>query len=430
MATGKKRSRRGGHPAKQAARRERDRARREGAADPLRRAAATVCREAATLEDALDAELWASALLGSFWPPPPGLDAGDGEMELGGPLVDEVARVDRPGALAALLAIGTVSESELGLLALEHANGLLAGGAAKPAWGETILEAQLLRTAVMRDDVFDDGVTIFIEATHEGGEPHAVGVYIDHNLGRVAKDVLLADSIDRVEELLAAHPEDHPGLRIEPIEPGEASARISDAMELTDMTLDPPVGEDYAGLRALARLRADELPGPFPDVSPPEVAADERDRLLAAFLASPEGAPFAADGDEAFVVSLAIDFCADYVDGRPLRWSPVLVEHFMAGWLPRKVLADRETFDAVPVALEAWVRYAGRARAIAGQAIEQTVEAIGEWTAEMLDELDASGDDRPGLDFARAAKAAGVDLTDERAVATFIAGWNARSVAE
>ena len=125
MSSGKHRNRRGGHPAKQAARRERDRARREAPADPLRRAAATLCREAATLEDALDAELWASALLGSWWPPQPGLASGDSDVEIGAPLASEVARLGRPGAVAALLALGAVSESELGLLALEFVNDLL-----------------------------------------------------------------------------------------------------------------------------------------------------------------------------------------------------------------------------------------------------------------------------------------------------------------
>lgn len=427
MASGKKRNRRGGHPAKQAAQRERDRARREGASDPLRHAAASICREAATLEDALDAELWASGLLGSWWPPSPGLSTGAHDIALGGPLVDEVARIDRPGAVAALLAIGAVSESELGVLALDQANRLLISDTPRPAWGQAILEVTVLRTAVMREDVFDDGVTIFIEATHDDGEPHAIGIYIDHNLGGMATDVVLADSIDRVDELLTANPDGHPGLRIDPIASGEAFVRINDAMELTDMTLEPPVSEDYAGLRALARLRTDDLPGPFPDVPPPEVGHDERDQMLSDFLASPEGRPFAPDGDEAFVASLVIDFCADYVDGRPLRWSPVLVTLFMVDWLPRKVLADRPTFELVPTVLEAWVRYAGRARSIPAWAIDATVEAIGESTAEMLDELDADRSERPTTDFFGAAQAAGVDLSDERAMAAFVAGWNARS---
>ena len=389
-----------------------------------------MCREAATLEDALAAELWASSLLGSWWPPPPGGLTEGSDLELGGPLVSAVARLGRPGAVAALLAVGSVSESELGLLALEHANDLLAAGAAKPAWAEAILEAQVLRTAVMREGVFDDGMTIFVEATHDDGERHAIGVYIDHNLGGMATDILLADSIDRVEELLVASPPDDGQLRVEPISSGEAYARISGAMELTDMTLDPPVTEDYAGLRALAVLRADELSGPFPDISPPEVAADERDRLLSDFLASAEGKAFAPDGDEAFIASIAIDFCADYVDAQPLRWSPVLVELFMADWLPNKVLADRSAFEAAPAALAAWVRYAGRIRATPEWAIQRTVDAVLESTSAMLDQLDGGEAQRPATEFLRAAEAAGVDLTDEHAVASFVAGWNARRLAE
>jgi hypothetical protein len=35
----------------------------------------------------------------------------------------------------------------------------------------------------------------------------------------------------------------------------------------------------------------------------------------------------------------------------------------------------------------------------------------------------------PGKQFLAAAQAAGLDLTDEEALATFTAGWNARSIA-
>jgi hypothetical protein len=73
------------------------------------------------------------------------------------------------------------------------------------------------------------------------------------------------------------------------------------------------------------------------------------------------------------------------------------------------------------------MRYAGRARAIPAWAIDATVEAIGESTAEMLDELDADRSDRPTADFFGAAETAGVDLSDEGALAAFVAGWNARS---
>ena len=162
----------------------------------------------------------------------------------------------------------------------------------------------------------------------------------------------------------------------------------------------------------------------------PEISSRQRKRLLDDFLGSPEGGAFEPDTDASDIVGLAIDFSVDYVDGRPLRWSPVTVELFMVGWLPRKLLADAEMFEAVPDALAAWVRYAGRVRAIPPRAIEMTVEAISAWTEEMLT---LSADDHagaPAKQFLAAAEDAGVDLGDEQAVASFIAGWNARSDAD
>lgn len=388
-----------------------------------------MCAEAQQLDGPLEAELWASALLGSWWPPSLEMVAErrDPDLELGGPLVDELSRLGGPGGLAALLALGEVSETELGVRALEHVNALLAAGVPRPPWGQAILEAEVLRTAVMLEDVFDDGRTIFVEATHGDGGRHAIGVYIDHNLGGIAKDIVLADSLDQVEELLAANAGERANPRLEPIDPGEAHSRIRAAMELTDMTLEAPVSEDYAALRALAMLRSDELAGPFPELSTPELSDEAREELRADFLASPEGERFAADSDAAFVASLAIDFCADYLDGRPLRWSPATVEVFMVGWVARKVVADRATFDAVPGALDAWLRYAGRRRGIPDWAIEESCDAVGAFTGEMLEQVDGDAGGGPARELLAAARDAGVDFSDEEAVATFIAGWNARS---
>jgi len=175
--------------------------------------------------------------------------------------------------------------------------------------------------------------------------------------------------------------------------------------------------------------RADEAPGYVVPAEQTEISSAARDRLKHEFLGSLEGAGFGSDGEEAYAVSLAIDFCADYVDRRPLRWSPVVVELFMADWLPRKVLADRAVFESVPSALDAWVRFAGRKSGTPEWAIEQTCEAIPRWRDEMHHSLDnASGG--PSGDFLRAARDAGVELEDRAALETFIAGWNARSLLE
>lgn len=431
MGSRKRRRRPGGHPAKVAARRERSQQPRRcspgSQEEALRRTVNVICAEAVGLESALDAELWASALLGSWWPMHAELGSDDPDLEIGGPIIEEVASRGDAGALAALIAIGEVSESELGIRALGHAERLTTTGVSAPRWGEAILQAEILRTAVMHEEVFDDGLTVFIEAIHAGGERHALGVYIDNNLGVMAKDILLADSIDRVEEIMLKNPEHAGKLRLEPVDAVEAGARIHAAMELTDMTLEPPVGEDYGRLRALALLRADELPGGEVDVDVAEVSAEERDRVFEQFLASPEGRDFGSGDEEAEVVSLAIDFCCDYVDGRPLRWSPVVVELFMASWLPRKVVADRKLFEAVPRGLEAWVRFAGRSRGVPEWAIARTVEAIPRWTDEMLAAASEPSAAGPAKRFLTAAEDAGVDPSDEKALADFIAGWNARS---
>src|SRR6516164_4294885 len=96
-----------GHPARVAAQRERERARREGSSSlaQARRVSASLSREAAGLQSAFEAELWASHLLGVWWPPPLGADTNGSELAAGGPIVEGLAAARSPGALAALLAI-------------------------------------------------------------------------------------------------------------------------------------------------------------------------------------------------------------------------------------------------------------------------------------------------------------------------------------
>lgn len=392
-----------------------------------------IARQAEGLTGALDAELWASRLLGAFWEQRTNLplhDSADYALIYGRPLMEAVARTGGPGTRTALMTVAAVDDAELGGLAYELAEGLPDHEQGQaPAWLGDVGDAEITGAAVMHEDVFDDGFTMFLQAHHRSGETHAVGVYIDNNLGVMAKDILLADSIDRVAEVMRRNPRDDGELRLEPIEPAVAGAEIHAAMDLTEMTLDPPVSEDYAGLRALAMLRADEAPGGVRPTQREEMATEDRDALRDEFLASPEGSAFAPGGDEAFVASLAIDFCADYVDGRPLRWSPVLVELFMAGWVPRKVLADAAVFEVLPAALDAWVRFAGRKQRKPEWAIALTREAIPRWQ----DEMASAGSDpaNGGLakQFLTAAKEAGIDVADEDALGAFVAGWNARSIA-
>jgi hypothetical protein len=390
-------------------------------------------RGAERLTGPLEAELWASELLGSAWGQRNNLllrESSDYALVYAGELVEAVARLGGPGARTALVIIAAVHDAELGDLARELAARMPDQATeSPPSWLADIGEAEITAAAVMREGVYDDGFTMFLEARHGTGNTHVVGVYIDNNLGVMATDILLADSVDHVAEVMRRSAPDDGELRLEQIDPAVAAAEIRSAIDMTEMTLDPPVSEEYAGLRALAMLRADEAPGGGMPAELEELSAEDRDALRDEFLASPEGRAFAPDGDEAFVVSLAIDFCADYVDGRPLRWSPVVVELFMAGWVPRKVLADAAVFEVVPSALDAWVRFAGRKQGIPAWAIAATQAAIPEWQDEMTSTAGDPANRGLGQQFLTAAQEAGVDITDEGALTTFMAGWNARSIA-
>jgi hypothetical protein len=435
VSKGKRTRRPGGHPAKVAVRRERDAARRSGVPAGPDGFARRIVRQAGELTDALDAEVWASTLLGVFWDqrytlPLEEAASGDPSLIFGAPLVEALATLGGEGALIALSVIGVVDDGELGLRAAKFADELDMDPATElPSWLDEVGEVEITGAAVMREDVFDDACTVFLEARHASGETHAVGVLIDNNLGMMAKDVLLADSIDRVAEVMRKNPRRDGDLKLERIEPGIAAGRIDAAIALTEMTLDPPVGDDYARLRALAILRADEVSNVKPVPEREELPHEERDRLRDEFLAAPEGKDFAPDGDEAYTASLAINFCADYVDGRPLRWSPVVVELFMSNWIPRKVLADNDLFERLPAALDAWVRFAGRKSGTPEWAIEATRKAIPRWRKAMIERGSDPSSGGPAKQFLTAVKAAGIDPEDRESLETFMAGWNARSEA-
>lgn len=157
-----------------------------------------------------------------------------------------------------------------------------------------------------------------------------------------------------------------------------------------------------------------------------ELSSEERDRLHAEFLASPEGRTFATDSDGAWVASLAIDFCAGYTDGDPLRWSPLVVELFMTDWIPRKVLKLPGCSTAC-----LWRVTPGCASRLADAG-----SRAGHQPDSSVDRQVGGGDGPPGVGSggrrtvqAVAGGGAGsrVDFADEQALGTFIQGLNARS---
>jgi hypothetical protein len=381
------------------------------------------------VRDALDAELFASSYV-SLWELGPGalIDA-DPEEEIGLRVVAALERAGDARAQATLRALASVGSERIGAASEAAADQLAQAGVREPEWRDGLGIAHGLRARLMRDVVFDDAANLIFEFERPGLEPYAILVLVDNNLGGIAKDIIAGADLDRLVEALgeASEADDGAGeLRLEEIDLAEAAARCREALWRTAHTLDPPVGDDFKSQVAALAAHLKVLPGED-HFEAEEIPDAERDAAFEGFLASAEAKPFHESEDAVDLARLAIDYGADYVggEGRPLRWSPTVVELFMCDYLPRKVLRDREFFErAVPDLLTAWVRYAGRHRGIPEAAIEEAASAVDFFHEEMLDLVGDESAWGPSKTFLAAASEAGVDLTDPAAIEAYVEQYN------
>jgi len=388
------------------------------------RMASIVLRDVGGLGDALEAECWASEVV-STWS---GRETADGDAEqiFLPAFVRALERKASRNALAMLRALGAVGGDSHRKRARSAGDRLAARGLGEPPWSDQLGRFKPIAAALVCDEAFDDGVSLFVEFGADAGVRHTLGIYVDHNLGGLVKDVLVAGALSEVRSTLGARAHDGASLGVRELDLSEARARIEAALYMLDHTYDPPVDEDVGSLRALLDARTRTLPEGFELPDPyEELSSEQREQLLADFLASPEGERWRRDEDAEDVVSAAIYFGADYNHGGPLRWSPVVVEIFMTSWLARKVARGLSFFTRVPEVLPDWVRYAGRVRGVPRELLSDAVDAVGEFRDEMLETVDNPEAWGPAKMFAVAAQSEGVDLADLDALNAFIERYNA-----
>ncbi len=371
-------------------------------------------KDVVDVDDALEAQAWASDMI-STWHGQ-GIPGADVDALFLPGFVRAAEALGTAPALAVLRALGAVAAPRHAAAAQAAAGRLAAAGLPEPAWADELVPPKPTGALLVHEEAFDDGVSVVVEFGS-----HTLGVYVDHNLGGLVKDVFLAGSLAEVRESFTT-----PHVSLRELDVAEARARIEAALYELDHTLDAPVSEDVGSLRALvdARMRllpsGFDLPDPYRDVPP-----EERQALLDAFLASPEGTRWQGDEVAEDVAALAIVFGADYNHGGPLRWSPVVVELFMLDWLARKVTREAGLFERVPDVLRDWVRYAGRRRGVPEEMLREAVGAVAGFEREMLATVDDPAAWGPAKAFAAAALGAGVDLTDGEQVEAFISRYNA-----
>jgi len=373
----------------------------------------------------LDVEMWASQMW-SIWANTElvGVDA----VELfGGGLIKHAAKRATPGALMVLRALGAVAPEPYGSRARREAGRLAATGVAERRWASVVGTGEPTVAWLTYDPIDDDGVSVMVGFDGPGG-PSTIGVYVDHNLGGMAKDFFAQPS--GIDGLVARLREDEevPGpVEYREISLEEAAARWSEALEMTDMTLDPPTSEDFDDLRALVMARLFKLPRSRQVLVPSRMVEEEREQLLTEFIESDETVGLWGlsdeDNEDDAVEHLAyqiLAFSLDYVLGTPLRFSPFMVEVFCLDWAPRKIAIDGDGFTLLPDVLAAWIRFVGRRRGIPEEAISDAVHAAYVYAPEMIELSQDPEEWGPAKTLALGVQQRGIDPTDQAALDDFI----------
>ncbi|HUP85739.1 MAG TPA: hypothetical protein VM143_08745 [Acidimicrobiales bacterium] len=382
--------------------------------------------EIATATTSLEVEAWASTLWDVF--DRQQLVGADAVKVMGGGLIAHAGRDRSPASLIVLRSLASVAPEPYRTKAARAADRLVASGAPEPTWAALPGAQQPTRAFVQLDPVDDDGITVMVGFDGPGG-PDTVGVYIDFNLGRMAKDVFIVPTpIEELRDLLVTEAVAE-GTEFREVALSEAAAWWTEAFDTTDGTIDPPIGDDVYRLRALIDARLVLLPpgGNVPDAG--ELDDTERDELLDGFVVSSEARHLIdAGADPELVGELAfhlLNFSLDYVYGQRLRFSPVMVEIFCCSWAPRKALLDDDGLDLLPDVLRSWISFAGHRRGIPDARINEAIEAVDRYEPTLRAESGDEANWGPAKLLARSLKAEGIDITDSEAVQHFIDRVNA-----
>jgi hypothetical protein len=354
---------------------------------------AAILREAghelAEAEDALDAELAVSALVGSWWDIEL-LDA-DPEVEFGERLVAYAAgrRTSRP-ALALLRVVAELGTPAQREAASRGADALAAAGVPEPPWADDLRTARHTGSWAY-GDVFGDQTSVLL--TFDGpGRPHGAMVLVDHTLGGIAKDAFVVDDPGATLGEMRAMAGDLLWLR--ELAAAEAAALLVPAFAATDAGRELPLGEDFRDARALVLARLRLLPEP-PTVLPRR--PEDHEPIAEEFLAS-DARPRDADaGAVAACARLVAQLMAE-IDGQPGRVSPAKLELLLDEHIPAVVDEDDPEWEVLPTVLPAWVGWAAERAGLpssARAALDEEVDALLQG-ADLPDELiEALLDDVP-----------------------------------
>ncbi|HET7396905.1 MAG TPA: hypothetical protein VFJ94_00145 [Intrasporangium sp.] len=340
------------------------------------------------------------------------------ERSLAGAVAERLTGEPGDAAYRALLALRTLTGPE----DTAYIDELLAGHRhvlpAEPPWAHPSVPQP--REAWRVSDPWGSEISYVV--AYDAPQPHELLAHVSTVGGLLVSETGLVQP-GYVHELAGYLGED-----AEAIEPGEALARIHDAITMTDLYFPPMWGPESAEARSVVLARA--RPYAVEHGAPP-IADDARRELLDAFaLHAAQVVPSVPAEVVEVLADTFIDFGDGYLPGGVLAWSPGEVERFLLDWVLRKVVLDPADWQALPDVLAAWVEFALRRRNLDEDDIAVVVATVGELTPEFRD---AAGDESsfgPGAQVLRALQAQGADLTDRAALEQAVRAYNAGRLAE
>jgi hypothetical protein len=273
---------------------------------------------------------------------------------------------------ALLSAMVAMSDDELERARIRK---VLAGrGGALPEWLAALDIAEAY-SAIEMTHILGDGDDIIVGVRLADAHELSVLVYIDHNLGTLAKDAFVVG--EPLEDLVLAMKSaaEDPDTSWNDLDLAEARKRITDAIDRGAMTYPPFESDTWPACQPLIEWACRLMPTGGVGYVRPEWDDDALDTLKRQFLSSPFAATL-QDPDFAQLLDSVLWFATGYGPGDPLRWSPVAVEILLDDWIPRKIVAPATFLAKAPELLRAFVAFSQEQRDIRPELRRETLAAI------------------------------------------------------
>jgi hypothetical protein len=248
-----------------------------------------------------------------------------------------------------------------------------------PVW--TPVGPARLTGALVTEDLAGDGYNVVL-AYDDGGEGHTIVVYVDNNLGGIAKDTFPGPPVKVVLATYAGQDD----VVVREVSVPRAVGLILAALENSGAAPGEYLSADFRRYQEflVGRVAAVDAPVEWPQ-RPAGVPLGVRRELVGRFLASGYSTDLhCSEALTAEIARLWVDHAVDRTVGGPLRVSAVLVELFLADWVPRVYgRASAEALLAVPEVVRAWLRFAADETPVPRSLVTDAVAAIERWAPVM-----------------------------------------------